>query len=149
MIARKVTHYSDMKYLFQREAVSAKIEDPVIYSVEEYEEVDDMKSAITRLYPGTIGGEFYMTRGHQHERFFGETYTFLHGHGILYMISLRGETDIRVVAAGDCINVPPGFAHRVINTGSDELIFLATYATSAGHDYKVDFPLHFGGVPNE
>jgi glucose-6-phosphate isomerase len=33
------------------------------------------------------------------------------------------------------VYVPPGWAHRTVNTGDDDLIFLAVYFGDAGHDY--------------
>lgn len=148
MVNRKVTHLSDMRSSYLHHQCVGPVDD-VVYYVEEYAPVKGESSALTTMSPGTIGGEFYMTLGHKHTKpNTPELYTFLHGHGLLYMISPSGEPDIRAVTAGDCIVVPDGYAHRVINTGYDELIFLARYDEDAGHDYAVRFPLHFGGVPH-
>ena len=34
------------------------------------------------------------------------------------------------------VYVPPGWAHRTVNTGNVPLIFFAVYAGDAGHDYE-------------
>jgi glucose-6-phosphate isomerase, archaeal len=34
------------------------------------------------------------------------------------------------------VYVPPGWAHRTVNTADTPLVFLATYPGDAGHDYE-------------
>ena len=36
---------------------------------------------------------------------------------------------------GTITHIPPMWAHRVVNTGDDMLVFVASYHLSAGHDY--------------
>jgi glucose-6-phosphate isomerase len=40
------------------------------------------------------------------------------------------------VTVGKIAYIPPGWAHRSINTGKSEYKFLAVYPGGAGHDYQ-------------
>lgn len=145
MIKYKAVRYMNMRDLFQFDNPHTAMDDPIIYRVEEYDPIGTKASAITWLHPGQVAREFYMTKGHTHEKPSAENYQFLHGHGLVYMFHDKDRPCILAVTAGDNVVVPAGYAHRVINTGSDDLVFLATYDKDAGHDYSVEFPLHFGG----
>jgi glucose-6-phosphate isomerase len=89
------------------------------------------------MYPGTVGHEYFMTKGHYHEDpATAEIYYTISGRGML----LAETTDKRHIALemkkGSIIHVEPGWAHRTYNTGSEPLVFLAIYPATAGHDYK-------------
>ena len=111
--------------------------DPVVYEVisSPVPEVPrELPQSITTIHPGTCGGEFYMTKGHQHPDPQGEIYLGLEGTGGLLMFD---GTDTRWIdmQPGTIGYIPPGWAHRSINTGSTPYRFLAVYPGSAGHDY--------------
>jgi glucose-6-phosphate isomerase len=40
------------------------------------------------------------------------------------------------LAPGSSTHIPPAYAHRVVNTGSQPLIFVSVYHQCAGHDYN-------------
>lgn len=82
------------------------------------------------MEPGNIAGEYYMTRGHFHaRRDMGEVYYTQSGQGILLLDSRDGQQSVTVeMKPGVCAFIPPDWAHRSINTGSDQLIFV-WYAT--------------------
>jgi glucose-6-phosphate isomerase len=40
------------------------------------------------------------------------------------------------IEPGTIAYVPPNHAHRTVNTGSEELVFLGVYPADAGHDYE-------------
>ena len=45
--------------------------DPVVYTVEDFRpsaDAGDMIFGVTRMLPGKIGDEFYLTRGHSHAK---------------------------------------------------------------------------------
>ncbi len=44
------------------------------------------------------------------------------------------DDDVRSVAPGDAIAIPPGQRHTIKNTGTEELIFLCTCAPGYEHD---------------
>jgi glucose-6-phosphate isomerase len=94
----------------------------------------DMTFGITCIAAGTVEGEYYMTRGHIHENAAAETYTFLAGSG--GVLCRRGRLISWTEASiGSVVYIPPDWAHRTINTGSDNLVFLSAVIASAGHDY--------------
>lgn len=75
-----------------------------------------------------------MTKGHQHPDPQGEIYLGLGGVGGLLMFD--GERIEWIDMADGVIGyIPPGWAHRSVNTGTDPYRFLAVYPGSAGHDY--------------
>jgi oxalate decarboxylase/phosphoglucose isomerase-like protein (cupin superfamily) len=82
------------------------------------------------MEPGNIAGEYYMTRGHFHaRRDMGEVYYTQSGQGILLLDYRDGQQSVTVeMKPGVCAFIPPDWAHRSINTGSDQLIFV-WYAT--------------------
>jgi glucose-6-phosphate isomerase len=123
----------DLKGLFEKNPPSSK----VIYEVYEAETGGHLMLAITILYPGKVGREYHMTKGHYHENMdAGEMYCCLKGSGILLMQTRKGETKELRMTAGQVLSVPPQWAHRTVNTGKKELVFLAIYPHCAGHDYE-------------
>ncbi|MBV7405556.1 glucose-6-phosphate isomerase family protein [Enterobacter sp. ENT03] len=91
---------------------------------------------VTHLYPGKVGNEYFMTRGHFHQRREqGEVYFGLRGSGVLLLQNEQGEARLEPVTPGS-VHIIPGFtAHRLINTGPETLSALAVWPSSAGHDY--------------
>lgn len=92
---------------------------------------------ITILHPGKIGSEYNMTKGHYHvRRETAEMYYGLQGEGFLVMENEQGDFEAAPIKAGDVVYVPPGWAHRSVNTGSTPLIMLYAFPADAGHDYR-------------
>lgn len=130
---------SDLEGLFRNhEAWSEGLAgDDVVYTVSSSpvpEVPRELPQSITTIMAGDCGGEFYMTKGHQHPDPQGEIYLGLEGEGGLLMFD---GTEHRWVdmAPGVIGYIPPGWAHRSINTGPSAYKFLAVYPGSAGHDY--------------
>lgn len=116
---------------------AAEGDNPVVYSVVSSpvpEEDRELPQSITTIQPGTTGGEFWMTKGHQHPNHQGEIYLGLHGTGGLLMFD--GErTEWIDMEPGVIGYIPPGWAHRSVNVGTAPYSFLAVYPGGAGHDY--------------
>jgi glucose-6-phosphate isomerase len=111
--------------------------DIIIYEVYELESVGKIKLAITKLMVGKVGNEYFMTKGHYHEdEQAGEVYFGLRGHGLLLMQTKDGETGEIELEPGTIACIPPGWAHRSVNTGDEDFVFLAAYPGDAGHDYS-------------
>ncbi|WP_241989175.1 glucose-6-phosphate isomerase family protein [Cryobacterium serini] len=111
--------------------------DPIVYSVVSslVPEADrELPQSITTIQPGSTGGEFWMTKGHQHPNHQGEIYLGISGRGGLLMFD---GTDTRWVdmTPGTIGYIPPGWAHRSVNVGGKPYSFLAVYPGGAGHDY--------------
>ena len=110
--------------------------DTVIYEVFEAETEGHIKLALTVLKPGKVGKEFHMTKGHFHEDDkAGEVYVCFKGQGMIVMQTKDGQTDEIKLAQGAMAYIPPGWAHRTINTGTEEFIMMAVYPETSGHDY--------------
>lgn len=96
----------------------------------------DLAFGTTILYPGTVGGEFYMTKGHFHTRLMtAEVYYCMSGQG--YMLLENMDDDWRAIplSPGQAVYVPRGYAHRTVNSGSEPLVVFYVFDADAGHDY--------------
>lgn len=88
-------------------------------------------------YPGRVGDEYFMTKGHFHTRLeAAEIYLCLSGEGIMLMESPEGDVQVEEFRAGRSVYVPGRYAHRSINTSATEpLITFFAFPGDAGHDY--------------
>ncbi|MCS6784071.1 MAG: cupin domain-containing protein [Candidatus Caldarchaeum sp.] len=91
---------------------------------------------LTVMYPGKIGREYFLTRGHFHEKDAAEIYVGLKGVGYILMQTRDGKVEARVIEPDTVVYVPPGYGHRTINTGTEPLVFFFAYPSDAGHDYE-------------
>lgn len=90
------------------------------------------------LNPGKIGKEFYKTKGHFHRNPADtEIYLGFKGQGVVILQHKRTDGCIFVpLEPGNIVHVPPYYAHRAVNIGEEELIFLSIYPRTSGSDYK-------------
>jgi glucose-6-phosphate isomerase, archaeal len=138
-------HYRDAKAL---EALVAQ-GDPVHYEVFEMkipQEAGQLQFCISKTYPGSVGGECFMTKGHYHAvPGTAETYLCLRGEGYMIMKLPTGESAVERFLPGRMVYVPPFWGHRTVNTGDEPLISFCVYPGEAGHNYgdieKEGFPL--------
>lgn len=115
--------------------------DRVVYEVTEFrpgESSGDLIFGVTRMEPGRIGDEFFLTRGHLHARadrpeiYIGEA-----GRGVMLLESLAGETrTVEIVPRSICY-VPPYWIHRSVNVGQQPLVMTFCYPSDAGQDYGI------------
>jgi glucose-6-phosphate isomerase len=135
-----VRRMSDLEGLFadhQAWAESASTDNPVVYSVVSSpvpELPRELPQSITTINPGSVSGELWMTKGHQHPDHQGEIYLALQGTGGLLTFDGQ-EARFIDMKPGTIGYIPPGHAHRSINTGDEPYSFLAVYPGGAGHDY--------------
>ena len=110
---------------------------PIVYEVDEYrKQGSDIFFGTADMWPGKVGNEYYMTRGHFHrQRDKAEVYYTQHGSGILLLASREGQIRTVEMRPGVCAFIPPDWAHRSINTGDDKLVFVWVSDPDAGHDY--------------
>lgn len=91
----------------------------------------------TTLFPGRVGREYHMTRGHWHQkRHLGELVICVAGAGALVLMNDARETRIETLAPGSTHHVPGHTAHRTVNTGDMPLVFLCAWVADCGHDYE-------------
>lgn len=53
----------------------------------------------------------------------------------MLMETPEGDVDIQWLKPGVAVYVPPRWAHRSINTGSETLVTFFVFRSDAGHDY--------------
>jgi glucose-6-phosphate isomerase len=100
------------------------------------EEAGQVPYCTTTIYPGLVGEEFHMTKGHFHrQRDRGEFYLGLSGQGYVLLQTDEGMARDVPMHPGAIVYVPPFWAHRTINSGEEPLIFLSVWPGDAGHDY--------------
>ena len=133
---------SDMKGMFldaEAELLIVEKENPVIYSFQERllpEENGHLQLAVTRIHPGKIGDEYFMTKGHYHKRpATSEVYLGLEGQGSLLMQTVGGDFESLSIKPGTLTYIPPCWGHRMVNTGLTPFVFFAVYPGDAGHNY--------------
>ncbi|QTF09146.1 glucose-6-phosphate isomerase [Brenneria izadpanahii] len=139
-VIRKVTRRGDLAGVFSDDAAWRSIPaDTPIYQVEMLDapqQEGELFVGTTRLQPGRVGDEFYMTRGHFHQRREqAEIYVGLGGAGLLLLQTEQGQVRIEQAGAGSVHHIPPFTAHRLVNTGDEILVLLAVWPAVAGHDY--------------
>ncbi|MEU1785702.1 glucose-6-phosphate isomerase [Streptomyces sparsogenes] len=88
-------------------------------------------------YPGKVGDEYFMTKGHFHSVLdTAEIYYCLRGRGLMLMENPEGDVQWEELTPGKGVYVPGRYAHRSINTSPDEpLITFFAFPGHAGHDY--------------
>lgn len=90
----------------------------------------------TTLFPGRVGDEYFMTRGHWHrKRNRGELVVCVSGHGSLLLMNEGRETRMERLSPGSTHYVHGHTAHRTVNTGAEPLVFLCAWPADCGHDY--------------
>lgn len=121
------------------DAVLGAGDDPVMYvgyDADVPQQPGHLLFRTTIITPGTVGSEFHMTQGHHHVRDSAELYLGMAGEGTMVLQSRDGEVVTHGLSPFVTVYVPPGWAHRTVNTGSTPLAFLAVYFGDAGHDYE-------------
>jgi len=90
----------------------------------------------TVLQSGRVGDEYFMTHGHFHAiRDRAEFYATVRGSGAMLFMDEDGNAWSQAMTPGTIHYIPGKVAHRVANTGSEPLAFLASWPSDAGHDY--------------
>lgn len=113
----------------------------MVYAVEYWKPVADGTEGglfwgNSTIYPGVVGEEFFMTRGHFHAvRDRGEFYVTVSGEGMLVLMDEQRLGQVQAMKAGSTHYIAGRVAHRVVNTGDVPLTFLACWPSDAGHDY--------------
>jgi glucose-6-phosphate isomerase, archaeal len=107
-----------------------------VYPVDLPEEEGHVLHSTTIIYPGRVGDEYHMTKGHFHvKRDRAEIYLGLAGQGYLLLQTDAGEVSSVPMQVGTIAYVPPYWAHRTVNTGNEPFIFFAAWPGDSGHDY--------------
>jgi glucose-6-phosphate isomerase len=133
---------SQMKGMFNNEAAlekTVKAGDPLVYEFYELgikEHPGDLAFGTSILYPGKVGNEYFMTKGHFHTILdTAEVYYCLSGHGYMLMENPEGDWKAEELLPGKALYVSERYAHRSINVGSEPLVTFFVFRSDAGHNY--------------
>ena len=113
-----------------------------VYEIQAYMPVEEGKEGglffgNSMIYPGKVGNEYFMTRGHFHaNKDTAEYYWCIKGEGALIMMDMDRNCWFEKMEPGSLHYIPGNVAHRVANTGDDVLFFNACWPSNAGHDYE-------------
>lgn len=139
---QSVRRLRDIAELFaHREAIGPNRADEVVNEIHgspaEVEGPGRLLHATTILHPGTVEGEYFMTRGHFHtDPNRGELMFNLSGKGEALLMDRDGKSWTEPMTPGSVHDIDGRHAHRVVNTGTEPLIFLVTWMSDCGHDYE-------------
>lgn len=135
-------YLSKMKDMFFDVAEAEKTiqkNDVKVYDFTElgFDEVEqDLLFGTSIVYPGKVGNEYFMTKGHFHTKLdLAEVYYCLSGHGYMLMETPEGEWEAKELTPGVVVYVPGRWAHRSINVGTEPLVTFFVFRADAGHDY--------------
>jgi len=133
---------SEIRGIFNDKEKAAEIlsvEDPLVYEFYELgliEHPGDLDFGTSIVYPGKVGDEYFMTKGHFHTILdTAEVYYCLKGHGFMLMENPEGDWRAEELTPGKALYVAKRFAHRSVNVGEEPLITFFVYRSDAGHDY--------------
>jgi glucose-6-phosphate isomerase len=133
---------SAMKGMYADAAAFAALvkNNPLVYEFIEMglpESASEVAFGTSIVYPGKVGDEYFMTKGHFHEVLeTAEVYYCLRGEGMMLMENPEGEWEARELKPGVAVYVPARYAHRSVNTGNrEQLITFFAFRGDAGHDY--------------
>lgn len=141
-ISRTIRRIEDLRNFFH-DATSVRNIDPqtLVYEVDVYSPSESstngaLNFGVTRIEPGRVGTEFFMTKGHVHSR--GERTEFywgIDGTGCLLTGDPEGRWRLEQILPGSVHYISPFSFHRLINTGEEQLTVGAVWPNDAGHDY--------------
>ena len=142
---------AQMRPLFSDQAAADVMDgEQVLYRVQWWETVPagtvgGLYWGVTRIEPGRIGDEFYMTHGHFHaDPSRAEYYGTVEGEGMLILMDRSRKTWAERMSAGSLHYIDGRHAHRVVNTGDAPLVFWACWPSDAGYDYSTIASEGFG-----
>ena len=133
----------DLEGVFLDENVRKTMDqETIVYTVQAYLPVKEgTKGGLyfgnSTIYPGKVGKEYFMTRGHFHaNKNTAEFYWCISGEGFLIFMDENRFVWAELMRPGSMHYIPGKVAHRVSNTGDDKLVFNACWPSEAGHDYS-------------
>jgi len=133
---------SSMKGMYADSEAEQKLidgDDPLVYEFYEMGAPEDDKNiafGTSITYPGKVGNEFHMTKGHFHTVLdTAEVYYCLNGHGYMLLENPEGDWSAKELTPGKMVYVPGRYAHRSINVGNEPFVTFFNFRGDAGHDY--------------
>ncbi|MDR3077052.1 MAG: cupin domain-containing protein [Synergistaceae bacterium] len=113
--------------------------DHIVYEFYELgapENAGDIAFGTSVTYPGLVGREYFMTKGHFHTILeTAEVYYTLSGEGVMLTENPEGDVVVHPLVPGRAVYVPKRYAHRSVNTGDTPLVTFFAFRGDAGHNY--------------
>ena len=136
-------YLSDMRGMFSDDEALEKMldkDDRLVYEFHDLgvpELPGDLAFGCSITYPGKVGNEYFMTKGHFHTILeTGEVYYCMGGHGYMLLENPEGDWSAQELTPGKAVYVPKRYAHRSINiSDSEPLLTFFVFRGDAGHDY--------------
>ena len=127
---------------FDQEAAKKLNDDTLVYYVQSWMPVPEGTTGglfygTSTIMTGKVGEEYFMTKGHFHlkpDR--AEFYWGVRGEGVLIMMDRNRNTWGERIYPGSLHYINGEIAHRMANTGQEQLIVGACWPSDAGHDYE-------------
>jgi len=136
-------YLKDLPNIFEDTAAFSKMDgDTLVYEVQAILPVDEgHKGGLfygkTIIHPGKVGDEYYMTKGHFHQKIDrAEFYWSIEGEGMLLLMDQDRNTWAEKMYPGSLHYIDGYIAHRTVNTGHMPLSFGACWPSDAGHNYQ-------------
>ena len=127
---------------FDQEALNKLIngDNPLMYEFYDMgivEKDSELAYGTSMVFPGKVGDEFFMTKGHFHTIIdTAEVYLCLSGYGMMLMENPEGDAEYQIMKPGAAVYVPGRYAHRSINlSDTEKLVTFFVFRADAGHDY--------------
>lgn len=132
----------DLEGIFSDEECRRQMsQDTVVYKVQAHLPVEEgtpggLFFGRTEIYPGKVGDEYFMTKGHFHSNSDrAEYYWGIEGEGLLLLMDRERNTWAERMYKGSLHYIPAHVAHRTVNIGDSILSFGACWPSDAGHNY--------------
>ena len=91
----------------------------------------------TIIRPGKVGDEYYMTKGHFHQKIDrAEFYWGIEGEGMLLLMDEDRNCWAEKMYPGSLHYIDGYIAHRTVNTNDTNLSFGSCWPSDAGHNYQ-------------
>jgi glucose-6-phosphate isomerase len=121
------------------EAALLRASDPLIYRADEIvapEIYGELHTSVTVLYPGKVGDEYFMSKGHyQVDPECVKVYLGITGSGYLLMQNGAGDTMEVAMSPGTVAYCAAGWSQRTVNVGSEPFAYFKYWPANGGHDY--------------
>lgn len=132
----------DLKEIFEDEITFKKMNpNTLVYKVQINAQEKEGKEGglffgTSCVYPGKVGDEYFMTKGHFHLKSdTSEYYWCIEGKGMLILMDEGRNCYVEKMFKGSLHYIPGKVAHRIANTGEKILTVGACWPSDAGHDY--------------
>jgi len=142
-VINQIRKLKDLSGIFKDQEAFAQLNpETLVYSVQSRMPVAEgtrggLFLGLSTIYPGKVGSEYFMTKGHFHAKSDrAEFYWGVQGKGMLILMDRERNTWAEEVYPGSLHYIGSEIAHRLANTGNENLLVGACWPSDAGHDYQ-------------